>query len=166
MGDLSFEYQDAVIAANYVEADSGNAIELTLSKVNAKIEDIEADLKKKGIEGSTYHFDGGRLDIFVNLFRYTNNGPVLKSEEEVKKEINNIKSLSEYGYEYKTKQEQNSRYLDNKSRQAIYREYMESGEGNETRSRIAQGLPTSQQERQCYNACSKALAIWFITPSM
>ena len=53
MGDLSFEYQDAVIAANYVEADSGNAIELTLSKVNAKIEDIEADLKKKGIEGST-----------------------------------------------------------------------------------------------------------------
>ena len=85
MGDLSFEYQDAVIAANYVEADSGNAIELTLSKVNAKIEDIEADLKKKGIEGSTYHFDGGRLDIFVNLFRYTNNGPVLKSEEEVKK---------------------------------------------------------------------------------
>ena len=159
MGDLSFEYQDATIAANYVEANKGNAIELTLSKVNAQIENIEADLKKKGIEGSTYHFNDGRLTFFVDLFKYINSEAVLKNEEELKQEINNIKSLKEYGYEFKEDNRQNSRYLDNESRQNIYREYLESGEGKRISKRIAEGLPQGQQERQRYNACSKALAI-------
>ena len=67
MGDLSFEYQDSVIAANYIDENdkTKNAREIILSKPNAQIEDIEKHLQAKGIEGSTYHFDNGNLTIFV-----------------------------------------------------------------------------------------------------
>jgi len=51
--------------------------------------------------------------FFVDLFKYVNDEAVLKSAEELKSEINNIKSLNDYGYKYETRQGQVSRYLDN-----------------------------------------------------
>ena len=47
MGDLGAEYQDAVIAANYVQPGAENAFEIALSKPGAKVEDIERHLKEK-----------------------------------------------------------------------------------------------------------------------
>ncbi len=71
----------------------------------------------------------------------------------------NIISLTEYGYEFREKREQNSRYLNNAARQELYRQYLESGEGKGIRARAAEGHPVSTEERQRYNSCQKALAI-------
>lgn len=37
---------------------------------------------------------------------------------------------------------------------------MELGEGKETGTKLAQGLPTGEQERKLYKACQKALVIF------
>ena len=132
MGDLSFEYQDAVIAANYVQKGQGNAIELVYTTPNGTtIEGIEKTLNDNGIEGSTFHFENGELTI------------IAFSEEELDNLINKLNNNTDY--EYKQHSEQNSRYLDNESRRNIYKAWLET----ESRG----------QNRKLYNACSKALAI-------
>ncbi|MCQ2076631.1 MAG: hypothetical protein MJZ20_06325 [Bacteroidaceae bacterium] len=147
MGDLSNEYQDAVIASNYVSEESAdaNAIEVTLIKENAKIEDIEKHLNELGIEGSSYHFDSGELTFFVDKYKYISEEKIEKTDEEIKKEINNILKLTEenYGYKFREQNSQNSRNLGNESRQKIYRSWMSNG----------------PQNRKLYKACEKALAI-------
>lgn len=132
MGDLSIEYQDAVIAANYTKDKSQiTAYELTWkAPEGTTIEKIEELLKSLGIEGSTYHFDNGKLDITAF------------SEGETKEIINKLKNTD---YEFEEYNGQNSRYLDNEYRRNAYRSWLNSKRG--------------EQNRKLNNACQKALAI-------
>ena len=132
MGDLSFEYQDAVIAANYTKDKTQiTAYELTWkTPEGTTIEKIESLLKSLGIDGSTYHFSNGELDITAF------------SEEETQEIINKLKDTD---YEFKEFNGQNSRYLDNEYRRNAYQSWINSERG--------------KQNRQLYNACQKALAI-------
>lgn len=131
MGDLSSEYQDAVIAANYVTSEK----EATASEIVFKtpegitIEQIEKTLLELGIDGSSYHFNTNELSV------------ICFSQEEVINIIDKLKGK----YEYKETNLQNSRYLDNESRRNIYKTWLNSEVG--------------KQNRSLYNACSKALAI-------
>ena len=133
MGDLSFEYQDAVIAANYTKDETQiNAYELVYQvPEGTTIEDIEATLSERGIEGSSFSFENNELSI------------IGFSEAEVH---DLIKQLTNSKYEYKGHKSQNSRYLDNEHRRDAYRSWLNS-KGHDPRS------------RQLNNACSKALAI-------
>lgn len=144
LGDLGYEYQDAVIAANYVKKEESNAVEVSLKKEGATVEDIEKELKSLGIEGSTYHPENGTITIFVD--RYDWEKKRNKTEKELRNEINNIKKLLDYGYTEATARGQNSRYLDVTARNVIYR------------SRLHQ-LGREQSGSELYQACSKALAI-------
>lgn len=108
MGDLSFEYQDAVIAANYVKQGKGNAIELTYKVPdNTTIEDIEKILKDNNIEGSSFSFETKELSI------------IAFSEEELNDLINKLNKIK--GCEYRGTTNQNSRFLDNESRRNTYK---------------------------------------------
>lgn len=131
MADLSFEYQDAVIAANYVhDKAQTNAYEIVYKvPEGTTIEDIEATLKEVGIDGSSFELDSSELSI------------IGFSEEEVQEIINKLKDR----YEYKEHNPQNSRYLDNEYRRNAYKSWLNSERG--------------KQNRKLYNACSKALAI-------
>lgn len=132
MGDLSNEYQDAVIAANYVGKGQGNAIELVYEvPTGTTIENIEKTLQDLGIEGSSFKFDEGTISITAF------------SKDEALEIIDKFSKNTSYGF--KEYNEQNSRYLDNRNRQDTYRLWLNSQEG--------------QQNRSLYNACSKALAI-------
>ena len=133
MGDLGFEYQDAVIAANYThDKNKTTAYELVYQTPdNTTIEEIETLLKNVGIDGSTYHFSNGKITITTF------------SEEETNEVINKLKD-TEYGY--KGHKAQNSRYLDNEHRGNAYQRWL-NAEGHNT------------QNRQLSDACSKALAI-------
>lgn len=149
MGDLSFEYQDAVIAANYTNNDAeATAIELTYqAPANTTIESIEQMLKEVGIDGSSFSFETGELSITAF------------SEDEVKDVINKLKNT---GYEFKQRQQQNSRYLDNAARQDLYRQFLvQQGEHRQASegTRNQSSSQVGQQNRQLDNACSKALAI-------
>lgn len=132
MGDLSFEYQDAVIAANYVEKGKGNAIELTYKVPdNTTIEDIEKALKDNNIEGSSFSFETKELSI------------IAFSEEELNDLINKLNKIK--GYEYRGTTNQNSKFLDNESRRNTYKSWLNP--------------QLYRENRKLYNACSKALAI-------
>lgn len=132
MGDLSFEYQDAVIASNYVPKGKGNAIELTYSTPkNTTIEDIEKVLKDSGIDGSSFSFENNELKI------------IAFSEEELDNLIDKLNKIE--GYEYKEHSDQNSRYLDNEGRQNIYKTWLNS--------------KLLRENWSLRNACQKALAI-------
>lgn len=138
MGDLSFEFQDAVIAANYItkeeaERTGNSAIELVFTAPkNITIESIEESLKEAGIEGSSYKFDSNELIIMAfSKDEYTQILTTLTQEK--------------YGYKYKESNSQNSRYLDTGSRRDTYKAWLNSEMG--------------QQNRSLYNACSKALEI-------
>ena len=132
MGDLSFEYQDAVIAANYTkDRKQATAIEVTYKvPENTKIEDVEKKLNEVGIDGSTLHFDSNELSIMAF------------SQEEYEDIVNKLENTD---YEFKEFNLQNSRYLDNESRRNTYEVWNNSERG--------------KQNRQLSNACSKALAI-------
>ena len=131
MGDLSNEYQDAVIAANYVGEGQGNAIELVYEvPIGTTIENIEKTLQDLGIEGSSFKFDEGTISI------------IAFSKEELKTIGEKFKNTN---YKYEKARKQNSRYLDNGSRQNLYRTWL--------------GSKLGVQNRSLYNACSKALAI-------
>ena len=131
MADLSYEYQDAVIAANYThDKAQTNAYEIVYKVPDGTtIEDIEATLKEVGIDGSSFELDSSELSI------------IGFSEEEVQEIINKLKDR----YEYKEHNPQNSRYLDNEYRRNAYKSWLNSERG--------------KQNRKLYNACSKALAI-------
>lgn len=132
MGDLSFEYQDAVIAANYVEKGKGNAIELTYKVPdNTTIEDIEKALKDNNIEGSSFSF--ATKELSITAF----------NEEELNDLINKLNKIE--GYEYRGTTNQNSRFLDNESRRNTYKSWLNP--------------QLYRENRKLYNACSKALAI-------
>lgn len=133
MGDLSNEYQDAVIAANYVqEGQEGNAIEMVYRvPEGTTIENIEKTLQDLGIEGSSFKFDEGTISITAF------------SKDEALEIIDKFNKNTSYGF--KEYNEQNSRYLDNRNRQDTYRLWLNSQKG--------------KQNRRLYNACSKALAI-------
>ena len=132
MGDLSNEYQDAVITANYTKDKSQiTAYELVWkAPEGTTIEKVEALLKSVGIEGSTFHFSNGQLDI------------IAFGEEETQEIINKLKDTE---YEFKEYNGQNSRYLDNEYRRNAYQRWLDSERG--------------KQNRQLNNACQKALAI-------
>jgi hypothetical protein len=145
MGDLSFEYQDAVIAANYIEKEKWDsiqddkAIEIVFkAPEGTTIEDVESMLSKASVDGSTYHFDNGILTITAFSEVDTIN---------IVDRINKINEKNDKKYEYRKEetQFQNSRYLDNDRRRALYQTWLAS--------------PRGKENRQCYNACSKALAI-------
>ncbi len=138
MGDLSFEYQDATIAANYVTKDEwdklpdeNKAIEIVYKiPENTSIENIEKTLADAGIEGSSLNFRTNTLTITTF------------SEDETNEVINKLKDTE---YDYKEHNAQNSRYLDNEYRRNAYQSWLNSKRG--------------QQNRSLYNACSKALSI-------
>ncbi len=131
MGDLSNEYQDAVIAANYVNTDEeATALEVVFTTPEGTtIEQIEKILQEAGIDGSSFHFDTNELAI------------TCFSQEEVYNITNKLKDK----YEYKEYNAQNSRYLDNESRRNLYKTWLKT--------------KSNTQDRSLYNACSKALAI-------
>lgn len=132
LGDLSSEYQDAVIAANYVPKEYGNAIELVYKVPNGTtIEDVVKTLNDNNIEGATFSFKNNELSI------------IAFSAEELEDLINKLNNNT--NYEYKEDTNQNSRYLDNESRRNIYKVWLKE----ELRGK----------NRKLYNACSKALAI-------
>lgn len=137
MGDLSAEYQDAVIAANYVTKEQwdsqteNKAVELMYSvPQGTAIEDIEKVLQDVGIEGSSFNFENNTLSITAF------------SETEAIEISNKLKNTN---YEQREINLQNSRYLDNERRRALYRTWISQNRGT--------------QNRQLNNACSKALAI-------
>ena len=131
MGDLSSEYQDAVIAANYVTSEKeATALEIVFKTPEGiTIEQIEKTLLELGIDGSSYHFSTNELSV------------ICFSQEEVANVIDKLKGK----YDYKETNLQNSRYLDNESRRNIYKTWLNSEVG--------------KQNRSLYNACFKALAI-------
>jgi len=131
MGDLSNEYQDAVIAANYVNTEEeATALEVVFTTPEGTtIEQIEKTLQEVGIDGSSFHFDTNELAI------------TCFSQEEVDNIFNKLKDK----YEYKGYSFQNSRYLDNESRRNLYKTWLKT--------------KSNTQDRSLYNACSKALAI-------
>lgn len=132
MGDLSFEYQDATIAANYVSKGNGNAIELVYKVPDGTtIKDIKKTLKDNEIEGSSFSFKNNELSI------------IAFSAEELENLINKLNNNT--NYEYKQDTEQNSRYLDNESRRNLYKAWLTK--------------ELREQNRGLYYACSKALAI-------
>lgn len=135
MADLSFEYQDAVIAANYVnKGEKSTAIELVYSvPENEDIASITKTLKKCGIEGASYNAEEHK--IYITAF----------SKDELNNYIVNLNSKTNYKYE--KDREQNSRYLDGQYRRDIYKEWLDP----------KSGLQSSRPE--LYNACAKALAI-------
>lgn len=138
MGDLSLEYQDAVIAANYVSKnewnnvpDSNKAIELCFSvPEGVTIENIETALQELGIEGSSFSFK----DNILSIMAFSN-----EDMDIILTKLNNTQ------YEIKEFNRQNSRYLDNESRRSLYEAWISSERG--------------QQNRSLYNACLKAIAV-------
>ena len=115
MGDLSNEYQDAVIAANYVNTDEeATALEVVFTTPEGTtIEQIEKILQEAGIDGSSFHFDTNELAI------------TCFSQEEVYNITNKLKDK----YEYKEYNAQNSRYLDNESRRNLYKTWLKTKSG-------------------------------------
>lgn len=131
MGDLSFEYQDAVIAYNYVADDdaTATAIELLYTlPTDATIESITTDLNEVGSDG-TARFDENKLQI------------ICFGKEDCEKIVAAMEKKSAYTPE--SRHPQNSRYLENADRQQLYLRAIERYKDNVT----------------LYGACSMALAI-------
>lgn len=131
MGDLSAEYQDAVIACNYVTDNdtAANAIALlyTLPE-QATIESVTADLNEAGTDG-TANFDEGELQI------------ICFSDEESQR----IAACFEQKSAYRSRgvYKQNSRYLENGDRQRLYE----------------RGMVKYKENVTLYCACAMALAV-------
>ncbi|MCF0207005.1 MAG: S41 family peptidase, partial [Bacteroidales bacterium] len=144
MGDLSSEYQDAVISANYVEegSENHNAYEIEFSVKGKSIEDIEKELQELGLEGSTYDFNNNKFTIIISTNNWNEERP--KTVEELNEEFDNILKLQNYGYEFKERNAQDSRFLDCASRKEIYRSWL---------------AKSGQQSGKLYYACQKALQI-------
>ncbi len=131
MGDLSFEYQDAVIAYNYVADDdtTATAIELLYTlPSDATIESITTDLNEVGSDG-TACFDENELQI------------ISFGEEDCEKIV--VAMAKKSAYTLESRHPQNSRYLENADRQQLY----------------ARAIERYKDDVTLYAACSMALAI-------
>ena len=111
--------------------EKNRAIELVYKTTEeTTIEQVENVLEDAKISGNSFSFNNGELSITAF------------SEDEVIKIVNALKNSN---YEYKERNFQNSRYLENSDRRAIYEAWLASND--------------REQNRKLSNACSKALAI-------
>ena len=121
MGDISNEYQDAVIAANYVDENSKelvNAWELNYNvPKGSSIEEVMQYLSENNIDG-TFNLN-------------TNTLTIIAFSKEQSAEI--VKYLKEKKYEHKQTKLQNSRYLENGDRRNIYKSWLETHVGESNR---------------------------------
>ena len=163
LSDLGYEYQDAGIAAKYVEAKNSNAIEL-VAKIpqNATIADVKKVLKEHGIEGASINQKDKTLTITAF------------SEEEQQDYYNKLKGTE---YEPTEFRYQDSRYLDNRSRQETYRSWLEGRQESnrdDLRDAVEKALSIAEaaskfqgegQEQQRLEASKNAAANWDKTHS-
>jgi len=139
MGDLAYEQQEAVIAAEYVKKDKANAIEYTL-----KINDIEKALKSItdiGFEdGFTLSRD--KKEIILNQFDFFTEEQVKNFENKLNKLIKILKK--EDNFNGTEKNNIYSRYLGKEDRRNVYKEWLGTSK-------------TREQSRVLYEIISQAI---------
>ena len=126
MGDLAYEQQEAVISANYLPDDSqnANAIELNVKYKNLSFDEVSNILLKNGI--IDYTIDLSNQSIKILNFDLNNLDVSI---------LENLATELGENYEgYKTNKI-SSRYLDRKSRKAIYEKRLEQKIGNTNSNR-------------------------------
>lgn len=139
LADVGFEYQDSVIAANYVSREewealpeNRRAIELVYKvPKGTTVEEVEATLQSLEIDNSSRIIENDELCITVF------------SEEQLVEFTNKLNNNT--NYEYERRNFQNSRFLENSDRRIIYESWLTSHD--------------RKQARELYDTVSKALAV-------
>ena len=131
--DLGYEVQEAVIASNYVKVNDGSAngleIEIQLQN-NTGFDNIRQKLIEIGLMNYTYNMDTNSIK-FTAIYEFEN-------IDEFKANIRkfNIYLKENNYYAKQQSKEVNSRYLDRRTRQSIYGNWMRTFESSGRRGRL------------------------------